>query len=413
MDVSKVVVLGHKDHGKSTLIGNLLISTKSVSRERINEAKAASKRLKRKFEPGFLLDSFYEEQADGLTIDMTATELKYKGKAFEFIDVPGHEELIKNMLGGASYAKLAVLVVSAKKGEGIRNQTKRHLFLARMMGIDKVVVAVNKMDSIRYSEKMFNEIRSSLEEFLEKLGFENKSIAFVPISAYKKDNLVIKSPNIRWYKGKTLMDAIDSYTKKENKHGKNKDLRMLIQGTVDENNSILITGKVLLGKIMKGDSLVCLPSGASFSVKGIVVKGKSRNRAIAGENVAIRQDKIGANAIEKIRGEVACKSRESKPKVSNIIKTLAFATEELNNKESVEIVINGNKIKARLGLEKIIDPTSMEEKKEESVKALYAAYVSMKLEKDIAYENVNTLDSLGRMVIYKNGKFSGIGVIKD
>ncbi|EQD45119.1 translation elongation factor EF-1, subunit alpha, partial [mine drainage metagenome] len=143
MIVRRVTLLGHKDHGKSTLIGNLLISTKSVSEARVEDAKRTSIRLGRKFEPGFLLDSFEEEREGAMTIDTTRAQIKYRGSAFEFIDVPGHEELIKNMISGASYADSALLIVSAKKGEGITGQTRRHIFLAKMLGIERVVVAVN------------------------------------------------------------------------------------------------------------------------------------------------------------------------------------------------------------------------------------------------------------------------------
>src|SRR5271154_1586737 len=192
MDVTEVTLLGHKDHGKSTLIGNMLITTKSVSEQRINDAKKTSKKLGRNFEPGFILDSFEEEREGGLTIDTTRAQVLYKGNAFEFIDVPGHEELIKNMISGASNADFAVLMVSAKPDEGIRDQTFRHLYLAGMLGIKKILVAVNKMDKVGYEENRFDEIRSRILTFLIKTGFEKKNLYFVPISAYNAENLVSK-----------------------------------------------------------------------------------------------------------------------------------------------------------------------------------------------------------------------------
>ena len=153
MIVKKITLLGHKDHGKSTLIGNMLILTDRVNPAKLKEAQRTSKELAKRFEPGFILDSFSEEREGGLTIDTTRTEkIPHKGLAFEFIDVPGHEELIKNMMSGASQADIAVLIISAKSDEGIRDQTKRHLFIAKMLGIRKLVVAVNKMDLIGYQE---------------------------------------------------------------------------------------------------------------------------------------------------------------------------------------------------------------------------------------------------------------------
>ena len=136
MLVKRITLLGHKDHGKSTLIGNMLILTNRINPAKLQEAERTSAQIGTRFEPGYILDSFHEEREGGLTIDTTRTEkIPYNELAFEFIDVPGHEELIKNMISGASQADIAVLIVSAKADEGIREQTKRHLFVARMLGI--------------------------------------------------------------------------------------------------------------------------------------------------------------------------------------------------------------------------------------------------------------------------------------
>ncbi len=183
MKINRITLLGHKDHGKSTLIGNLLIKTNSVSEQRISEAKRISTELNKPFEPGFILDSFEEERREGLTIDTTRVQLKYKDAAFEFIDVPGHEELIKNMLSGASYADFALAVVSAASNEGIKDQTKRHIYIADLIGINRIVIAVNKMDKINYDEKRFNDIKNSLMHYFSKVGINKRNIIFIPISA--------------------------------------------------------------------------------------------------------------------------------------------------------------------------------------------------------------------------------------
>ena len=158
MEVKSITLLGDKDNGKSTTIGSMLILTKSVTEERVKEAKKISKELGRSFEPGFILDSFSEEREGGLTIDITRAQVAYKNHAFEFIDVPGHEEFIKNMISGASYASSALLIVSAKPQEGVKEQTKRHVFISRMLGIKNLVVAVNKMDAVKYKESAFKAI---------------------------------------------------------------------------------------------------------------------------------------------------------------------------------------------------------------------------------------------------------------
>ena len=134
--------MGEKDHGKSTLIGSLLIATGAATEHRINEAKKYSKNGR--FEPGYILDSFEEERAQEMTIDTTRAEMVYKGSLFEFIDVPGHLELIKNMMSGASHGEIAILMVSMKKGEGLQPQTKRHVYIANMLGIKGLIVAIKQ-----------------------------------------------------------------------------------------------------------------------------------------------------------------------------------------------------------------------------------------------------------------------------
>ena len=182
MHIQQITMLGHKDHGKSTLIGSLLMSTGSATEERIADAKNTSKKLGKQFEPAFILDAFSEEREGGLTIDTARAQIKYMGKAFELIDVPGHEELIKNMLSGASYANTAVLVVSAAKDEGIKPQTKRHLFLAKMLGIRHFIVAVNKMDTVGYSQNDYEMIKNDIAAYLDDIGVHSQSVNFVPIS---------------------------------------------------------------------------------------------------------------------------------------------------------------------------------------------------------------------------------------
>ena len=241
MEINKVTLLGHKDHGKSTLIGSLLIVTKTVSKDRLNEAKKQSANLGRKFEPGFILDSFSEERKGGLTIDTSRAQVKYRDSAFEFIDVPGHEELIKNMISGASYAKFALLIVSANKNEGIRPQTKRHIYLSRMLGIEKLIVAVNKMDTVGYDKDIFEQIHKELGEFLEKIGVDSRSVNFVPISAYGSENLSKRSSNMPWYKGKPLLDLMCEMAKKRSNGPSDGNMRVILQGSMPhESDSLLI-----------------------------------------------------------------------------------------------------------------------------------------------------------------------------
>ncbi|MEM3227676.1 MAG: GTP-binding protein, partial [Candidatus Micrarchaeaceae archaeon] len=302
MEVYRITLLGHKDHGKSTLIGNLLMLTHSVTRSRINEARDYSKKLHKKFEPAFIIDSFHEEREMGLTIDITRAEITYKSKAFSFIDVPGHEELIKNMISGASNASTALLLVSAKPGEGIKGQTKRHLFIARMLGISNIIVAINKMDSVSFSENRFEEIKSNISEFMNKIGFDNKKMAFVPISAYKGDNLIENSKRMEWYKGKPLIELVYKMAKQEQKKDDGA-LRISLQGFLNGRRD-LVAGRIVRGHLKVGEPGICIvPLNINISVKSITVDGRKVKRAKVGSSVALELDKeIGKD----VRGSIIC-----------------------------------------------------------------------------------------------------------
>ncbi|MEM0074590.1 MAG: GTP-binding protein, partial [Candidatus Micrarchaeaceae archaeon] len=329
MLIQKVTMLGHKDHGKSTLLGMLLISTNAVSQERITEAKRISKELHRQFEPGFILDTFSEERANGLTIDTTRSELRFKGIGFEFIDVPGHEELIKNMLTGASNANVAVLVVSAKQNESVTDQTKRHLFLARMLGISRLVVAINKLDLVLYNKQAYENVKQSLVGYLNKIGFRNEMVSFVPISAYENENLVEKSASMPWYKGKPLMDLLHNAVT-NSKDGKTRPLRILLQGHLDKKT---ISGRVITGTLRVGDTLKVLPNRKTITVKSIIVAGKQRHSAKAADSIA-----ISGRGVSGVDGGVAC-TQSNMPKVAKDFDAEIFFVE--NTGKRVNIVLNG------------------------------------------------------------------------
>ena len=404
MKIKRVTLLGHKDHGKSTLIGNLLVSTGTATKERINEAKKISKSLRRQFEPAFILDSFSEEREGGLTIDTTRAQIKYKDLGFEFIDVPGHEELIKNMISGASHADFAVLIVSVKKDEGIKDQTKRHLFLAKIFGIKKIVIAVNKMDSVDYSEKIFNDVTRDIGEYLEKIGIDKKDYESIPISAYSSENLVKRSENMRWYKGKPLMEILYQMgTKQEKKASMN--FRMLLQGESDGR----YFGRVISGMAKVSDNMKILPIGREAAIKKIYVKGKNTKRCEDGENPAIEFDeKLGFDP----RGMVALPASE-KFSASKKLRALVFAMEPIGLESRVRFI--GNQVDAVIKFLEEINTTDGERKKMHSkeLAPLNAAEVELTLAEALPAEKFDESEELGRLLFYSGNSLSGVGIIED
>ncbi len=408
MRINRIVVLGNKDHGKSTIIGSMLIATKSVSEERVKEARRQSKRLGKRFEPGFILDSFSAEREGGLTIDASMAQIKYRDSAFELIDVPGHEELIKNMVSGASYAKFAILAVSAKRSEGICPQTKRHVFLAKMLGINNIIVAVNKMDTVGYSESRFNELKHELCIFLDRIGIESKNVKFVPISAYNSDNLASVSKNIRWHSGKSLLEEMRILSKHGNDAASDGNLRVILQGSMMHGTDSLLIGNVASGTVKAGSMVRILPIGTASRISTLFVKGQKRRYANAGENVAIKLD---SQVSADLRGAVVYNYDYKNANVANHLDALIFMTKKI--KVGVSIKFNGIELNGKVKIKTVIDTADGSENGPKHEQPLNAAVVRIELEHGVPAEPFNSSKELGRFVLYQAGKFSGIGIISS
>ena len=203
----KIVIVGHVDHGKSTLIGRLLYDTSSLPDGFIEEIKKTCEMLGRELEFAYVLDSLEEEREQNITIDTTQTFFKTKKREYVIIDAPGHKEFVKNMITGASLAEAAILIVSAK--EGVQEQTKRHAYILSMLGIKQVIVAVNKIDLIGYKEEIFNSVKGELLKFLDSVKIKPSYV--IPISAKEGDNIAKKSEKIRWYSSLTVLEALDAF----------------------------------------------------------------------------------------------------------------------------------------------------------------------------------------------------------
>ncbi|HUC38903.1 MAG TPA: GTP-binding protein [Candidatus Acidoferrum sp.] len=408
MLVKNISFLGHKDHGKSTLIGSLLMQTGSATQVRINEAKAYSKKLHKAFEPAFILDSFVEEREQEMTYDTTRAEIKYKNIAFALIDVPGHEELIKNMISGASYGEIALLLVSAKSDEGIRDQTKRHLFISRMLGIDRLVVAVNKMDLVGYKEERFEEIKNGLSNFIEKIGFEKKNIHFVPISAYKGENLVKRSTKMKWYKGNTILEMLYQMSEGRRPSGKDR-LRITVQGRLEgESGEDLIVGKVVKGSVKLGDEVRMTPYNETSPIGEIVVKGKRVKRANAGENVAL--EVLTRGMVKDVRGSVI--SGKLDPLIpKDSIKATIFVAHPLG--KDLKMRFNGLEVLCNsIKMLKYVDVTTGTESAKGKAEPLSAVVAELKLSKKIPAERYDQTPELGRFVLYSGKSFAGIGIVR-
>ena len=297
-----ITLLGHKDHGKSTLIGRLLYDTGSVMEDRVQEVKETSEALGKPFEYAFLLDSFQEEREGGMTIDVIHAQIKGRRYLYDCIDVPGHKELIKNMLTGASHADAGILIVSAK--EGIEDQTGQHLRLAQCLGLKQLIVAINKMDLMGYEQTVFEGMKRKI---LSLAGTDlSKKMSYVPISAYAGDNLVKRSSHMPWYSGPTLYELMEDLSRQDNLS--QMPLRFPVQDLYrGASGECILAGRVESGSIFVGRPVFFAPSGATATVKAILTFNKNTATALAGENVGIVCD---PDTSSLKRGEVCCSLEE-------------------------------------------------------------------------------------------------------
>jgi len=291
-----LVIIGHKDHGKSTLIGRLLYDSKVIPEQKLQEVRdELEKSGEKEFRFAFLLDSFREEREGGLTLDIMQTPFKTEKYLYTIIDCPGHKEFIKNMITGASQADAAVLVVSAK--EGIENQTREHTFLVKMLGINQLVIALNKMDDAGYDQKRFQGISNELKHIVASLGYKDAPI--IPVSALSGENVVKKSEKMRWYRGLPLVKALDEKVS-PSVSPTDKPMRGWVQDVYDFGEGKILVCKIASGVLETGKKLAFQPSGQTGLTKKIEMLGKNVRKAGPGDSVGLVVDGIG----EIERGEV-------------------------------------------------------------------------------------------------------------
>lgn len=296
-----LVTIGHVDHGKSTLVGRLLYDSGAIPEQDLRKLKEKAKELKKEtFEFAFVMDNLKEERERGLTIDLMYKPIITDKHYITVIDAPGHRDFIKNMITGASQADAAILVVSAK--DGVQEQTKEHMYLAKVLGITQLVVVVNKMDAVNYDESKFNEVKDAVSKLLTSLGYKANDIPFVPASAYVGDNVVKKSDKMEWYKGNTLLGTLDDSLVAPEKPV-NKPLRLPVQDvyTITGVGTVPV-GRVETGVLKPGEKIVFMPSGALGEVKSIEMHHKQLDKAEPGDNVGFNVRGVAKNEIK--RGDV-------------------------------------------------------------------------------------------------------------
>lgn len=299
-----IITAGHVDSGKSTLIGRMLYEAGAIREEELKKLKEIATEVKKEtFEFAFVMDKLKEERERGLTIDIMHRPFETNKWFFTVIDCPGHRDFVKNMITGASQADACLFVVSTKQGEGVQEQTREHAFLCKVLGISQLMVVLNKMDTANYDEKRYNEVKDEVVKLFKSIGYKTEEMPFIPVSAYVGDNIVKKSEKTPWYKGPTLIEAMDTYIKEPEKPT-TKPLRLPIQDvyTITGVGTVPV-GRVETGILKAGDTLIFEPAGVKGEVKSIEIHHQTIPEAKPGDNVGFNIRGVSKQDIA--RGDVA------------------------------------------------------------------------------------------------------------
>lgn len=405
METLNFVIVGHVDHGKSTLIGRLLYDTNSLPPDKIEEIKKTSEGLGKDTEFAYLLDHLEEERQQGITIDTTQVFFKTGKRQYVIIDAPGHVEFVKNMITGASQAQAAILIIDVD--EGVKEQTRRHAYILSMLGIKQVIVVLNKMDLVNFNRQRFSEVRKETGVFLDSINI--KPIFYIPISAIKGDNIAKRSSRMSWYEGPTLLESLD--TLRNFQSAENKPLIFPVQDIYKIDNKRIVVGRVEAGVVNKGDVIRILPSGQITRVNSIEKFLENKNSACAGESIGITtSEPIFIN-----RGDIVCLPNKE-PILTNKFHASIFwmAKKDFDKSERLTIRCATQETRCKIeAINKRIDSSTLEVIEEDAciLKNLEVAEAIIKTKKPIAIKSFSDVQELGRFVLVEDGNICAGGII--
>ena len=392
-ELSKLVVVGHVDHGKSTLIGRLLYDTDSLPEGKFEELKATSERRGMPLEWSFVLDAFQAERDQAVTIDTTQIWFKTAKRDYVIIDAPGHKEFLKNMVTGAANADTALLTVDAR--EGVREQTRRHGYILHIIGVKQVAVAVNKIDLVDYDEARFNEVAREVTQYLNDIGVEPSFI--VPISARDGDNIARRSAQTPWYEGTTLLEALDSF--RVTTLPIDQPLRFPVQDVYKFDDRRLIAGRVESGVLRVGDTLMFSPSNKTAQVGSIEAWNQDPKpvEARAGESVAITL----TEQLFLERGELAS-HEENPPRLTTVFKgrVFWFGNEPLTAGKTLSMKLTTNRARVTVqAIESVIDTDNLAHRPSDEVHRNEVAEVILRSKQVLAVDEFRDIMRTGRFVL--------------
>jgi bifunctional enzyme CysN/CysC len=401
----RIVIVGHVDHGKSTLVGRLLHETGSLPEGKLEMLKAVSARRGMPFEWSFLLDALQTERDQGITIDTTQIRFRTGSRDIVLIDAPGHAEFLRNMITGASQADGAVLIIDAL--EGVRDQTRRHGYLLHLLGIKQVAIVVNKMDRVDFSAARFDEIAAEISAHLTALGVTPTAI--IPISARDGDGVAARTPKTSWYKGPTVIEALDSL--QPARALEQLPLRLPVQAIYKFDDRRIVAGRIESGHLASGDEIVIMPAGKIAKIRSVEgwpatpVKGSQS----AGRSVGITLDR----ELFVERGDVIAHVGKS-PSDTRRLRARIFWLHDKPLAKGEQILVRLGTREARatvVAIEKAVDPGELSSVETKSIARNHVGEIDISLAEPIAADTSSDNPRTGRLVIEVNGRIAGGGLV--
>ncbi|MGA3297585.1 MAG: translation elongation factor EF-1 subunit alpha [Candidatus Bathyarchaeia archaeon] len=419
-----LIIIGHVDHGKSTMTGHLLFDTGNVDEKTIAKYADESNKLGagETFKFAWVLDTLKEERERGVTIDLRFEKFETDKVFFTIIDAPGHRDFIKNMITGTSQADAAILVVSSKKGEfevgvGPGGQSREHAYLARTLGVAQLAVAINKMDdaTTNYSQERYNECKKELESLLKVVGYDTTKIQFIPVSGWIGDNLVKKSEKMKWYTGPTLIEVLNSF--QQPPKPTDKPLRIPVQDVYSITGiGTVPVGRVETGVMKVGDSIVFMPANVKGECKDIETHHTKIPEAGPGDNIGFNVRGIGKNDVH--RGDVAGSAANPPTVASEFIGQIIVVYHPTAIAAGYTPVMHAHTATTSATFTELlqkIDARSgqVTQEKPDFLKTGDAALVKIKPLQPLAVEAYAEIPQLGRFAIRDMGSTIAVGVIKQ
>jgi bifunctional enzyme CysN/CysC len=401
----RIVIVGHVDHGKSTLVGRLLHETGSLPEGKLEMLKEVSARRGMPFEWSFLLDALQTERDQGITIDTTQIRFRTRSREVVLIDAPGHAEFLRNMITGASQADGAVLIIDAL--EGVRDQTRRHGYLLHLLGIKQVTVVVNKMDRVHFGADRFREISDEISAHLTGLGVTPTAI--IPISARDGDGVAELTARIGWYQGPTVVEAID--TLEPARPLEQLALRLPVQAIYKFDDRRIVAGRIESGHLKAGDEIVIMPAGKIAKIKSVESWPVTplTGRHGAGRSVGITLDR--ELFIE--RGDVIAHAGAT-PRDTRRIRARIFWLHDKPLSKGDQILIRLGTRESRasvVAIEKAVDPGELSNAETTAIARNHVGEIDISLAQPIAADPYADNPRTGRLVIEVNGRIAGGGLV--